>query len=62
MRKMNAKKYLLSINPITYTVPLLILYTYCIGLHSLHEEVWDPESIEQVSCPLLLFSSVLLQF
>lgn len=38
--------------------------SFCVHLvafHSFHKEIWDPQGKEEVSCPLLLFTRVLLQ-
>merc|ERR1719161_680240 len=31
-------------------------------LHTLHEEVWNPQSVEKISCPVLFLTMILLQF
>lgn len=39
----------------------LIFFCHLVAFHPFHEEVWYPQSKEQVSGPLLLFACVLLQ-
>lgn len=34
---------------------------HLIAFHAFHEEIWDPQGKEEISCPLLLFACVLLQ-
>ncbi len=52
-----------------WTIPVRYISNICfcfrcahpIGLHSLHEEIRDPEAVKQISSSLFLFTSILLK-
>ncbi len=50
-------------NPVRYISNICFCFrcAHPIGLHSLHEEIRDPEAVKQISSSLFLFTSILLK-